>query len=92
MLEELLTITDHGRGTNHGLERVPFTSPVRVGSEIRLVASIKDGRRRDDGGVQCRVALVIQVRGQDRPAMVAESIYITYPAEPAETAAPPRPL
>ncbi|MBE3200275.1 MaoC family dehydratase [Frankia sp. CH37] len=81
MLKELLTITDHGRGTNYGLERVRFTSPVRVGSEIRLAASIKDGRRRDDGGVQYRVALAIQVRGQDRPAMVAESIYLTYPAE-----------
>ena len=80
MLKHLMVITDHGRGTNYGLERVRFTSPVKVGSEIRLAASIPGATRRDDGGVQYRVALRVEVNGQERPAMVGESIYLTYPA------------
>jgi acyl dehydratase len=80
LLKELMTITDHARGTNYGLERVRFTSPVPVGSEIRLVASVPGASRRDDGGVQYRVAIRVEINGQERPAMVGESIYVTYPA------------
>jgi acyl dehydratase len=84
MLKQLMVITDHGRGANYGLEKVRFTSVVPVGAEIRLAATIPDSILRDDGGVQYRVALRIEVRGQDRPAMVGESIYVTYPqAEPS---------
>lgn len=80
MLKELMTITDHGRGTNYGLEKVRFTAPVPVDAEVRLTASIPEGTRRDDGGVQYRVALKIEINGQERPAMVGESVYLTYPA------------
>jgi len=79
MLKELMVITDHGRGTNYGLEKVRFTAPVPVDSEVRLGARISGATRRDDGGVQYRVELRVEVRGQERPAMVGESIYLTYP-------------
>ena len=80
LLKQLMTITDHGRGTNYGLEKVRFTSVVPVGAEVRLAATITAATRRDDGGVQYRVALRIEILGQERPAMVGESIYLTYPA------------
>jgi acyl dehydratase len=79
MLKQLMVITDHARGTNYGLEKVRFTSVVPVGAEIRLAATIPTATRRDDGGVQYRVALRVEVLGQERPAMVGESIYLTYP-------------
>jgi acyl dehydratase len=85
LLKQLMVITDHGRGTNYGLERVRFTSVVPVGAEIRLAATIPTASRRDDGGVQYRVALRIEVLGQERPAMVGESIYLTYPARGVTT-------
>ena len=80
MLKKLMVITDHGRGTNYGLEKVRFTAPVPVDAEIRLSASITDGVRREDGGVQYRVALRVEICGQERPAMIGESIYVTYAA------------
>jgi acyl dehydratase len=80
LLKQLMVITDHGRGTNYGLEKVRFTSVVPVGAEVRLAATITEATRRDDGGVQYRVALRIEILGQERPAMVGESIYLTYPA------------
>jgi acyl dehydratase len=78
MLKDLLTITDHARGTNYGLDRVRFTAPVPVGAAIRLRARIPEAKRRDDGGVQYRVALTVEIAGQERPAMVGESIFLTY--------------
>jgi acyl dehydratase len=80
MLKTLLRIKDHARGTNYGINKVRFTTPVPVGSEIRLAATVRDPARRDDGGVQYRVALRVEIRGQVRPAMVGESIYLTYAA------------
>lgn len=79
LFKKLLVITDHGRGANYGLDKVRFTAPVKVGAEIRLTASIQDAKLREDGGVQYRVRLAMEVKGQERPAMVGESIYVTYP-------------
>jgi len=79
LLKEVLVISDQGRGVNYGLERVRFTSPVTVGSELRLGATFLGATRRADAGVQYRLALRIEVNGSERPAMVAESIYIVYP-------------
>jgi acyl dehydratase len=78
LLEQLLTVSDQVRGTNYGLERVRFTNPVPVGSSIRLVAQVAQARRRDDGGVQYAIALRVEIDGQERPAMVGESIYLAY--------------
>ncbi len=79
MLKDLLRIKDHARGTNYGLEKVRFTAPVPVGSEIRLAATVLDAVARDDGGVQYHVALLMEIRGQERPAMIGQSVYLTYP-------------
>ena len=79
MLKELIAVTDQGRGTNYGLDKVRFTAPVPVGAELRLRAAVTDASRRDDGGVRYRVALTMEVKDQERPAMVGESIYLTYP-------------
>jgi acyl dehydratase len=79
MLKDLLRIKDHARGTNYGLEKVRFTAPVPAGGEIRLAATILDAVWRPDGGVQYHVALLVEICGQERPAMIAESIYLTYP-------------
>jgi len=78
MLKTLLRIKDQARGINYGIEKVRFTAPVPVGSEIRLAATVLKPARRDDGGVQYRVALRVEIRGQDRPAMVGECILLTH--------------
>jgi len=78
LLDQLLAVSDQVRGTNYGLERVRFTSPVPVGSAIRLAAQLSEARRRDDGGVQFKVALRVEIQGHERPAMVGESIYLAY--------------
>jgi acyl dehydratase len=79
MLKQLMLITDHARGTNYGLERVRFVTPVKVGARIRLTGKIASGTRREDGGVQYRLAFTVEIEGVDRPAMVGETIYLTYP-------------
>lgn len=79
-LVELVTITDLERGVNYGLEKVRFTAPVPVGSQVRLKAAIDHAQRRDDGGVQYTVSFSLECQGQDRPALVGQSVYLGYPA------------
>lgn len=84
LLGELLTITDQVRGTNYGLDRVRFTSPVPVGGAVRLVARLTEVEGRPDGGVRYRVAVRLELRGQERPAMVGEAIYLAYAGAESE--------
>ena len=56
---------------NYGLDRVRFTSPVKVGSRIRLIATISSVQE-VKGGVQLGVSCTIEIEGSDRPAVVAE--------------------
>ena len=63
---------------NYGLNRVRFTSPVPVDSELRgrfrLVAVDDIG----DNGVQVTTEITIERKGSDRPVCVAESIARRY--------------
>jgi acyl dehydratase len=78
LLEDLLVVTDQVRGTNYGIDRARFTSPVPVGSRVRLGGRLLEVRSRPDGGLQYKVGVELQVDGQDRPALVAETIYLAY--------------
>jgi hypothetical protein len=58
-------------GINYGLNRVRFTSPVAVGSQLRAsfaVASVTDV---DNAGVQVVRNVTLERRGNERPVCVA---------------------
>lgn len=78
MLRQLFIVKQAKRGTNYGLEKVRFTSPVPVGAEIRLTARISDAEVRQ-GAVRYRVVLAVEIKGANRPAMVGEAIFLRYP-------------
>ncbi len=56
---------------NYGLDRVRFTSPVPVGSRVRLVATLSDVQE-VKGGYQLTASGTIEIEGQERPAVVVE--------------------
>ena len=80
LLEDLLRVTDQERGANYGVDRARFTSPVPVGSRVRMSGRLVEVRERPDRGLQYKVAIELQVEDQERPALVAECIYLTYAA------------
>ncbi len=77
---DLLSITDEGRGTNYGVDRARFTSPVRVGSRIRMHGQIGEVQRRGDGGLQYAVHVTVRAEDAERPTLVADVIDVSYPA------------
>ncbi|MGB7783472.1 MAG: MaoC family dehydratase [Pseudolabrys sp.] len=69
-------------GLNYGLNKIRFTSPVRSGSRLRgrfVLAKVDEV----DGGLQLTCNITVEIEGQDRPALVAESIVRRYLAKGA---------
>ena len=63
-----------GMTLNYGLNRVRFTSPVPSGASIRGRFRIEDVE--DVAfGTQARVAVTIELEGQEKPACVAEALF-----------------
>ena len=64
-------------GLNYGLNKVRFTNPVRAGSRVRgrfLLGKLED----IPGGLQLTFAVTIEIDGQDKPAVIAESVVRQY--------------
>jgi acyl dehydratase len=74
---ELLDVTGVGTKVNYGLDKVRFPSPVKVGSRIRMSATIAEVEE-VAGGVQLTVDQVIEVEGGTKPAVVARGLYRFY--------------
>jgi acyl dehydratase len=74
MWSSLLEVSDATTLVNYGLDKVRFTSPVRAGSRVRLTATLTAVEEVPRGGYQLRVSGVIEIEGQERPAVVIEFI------------------
>jgi acyl dehydratase len=74
---ELLDVTGVKTKVNYGLEKVRFPSPVKVGSKIRMGATIASITE-IAGGVQIGVDQTIEIEGGTKPAVVAHSLYRFY--------------
>ena len=61
-------------GVNLGYDRVRFPAPVRSGAEVRATMEITSVDEHDDGWVQIVQRFTIEVRDEDRPACVADSV------------------
>ena len=73
LVGSLLRVGGVSMGVNYGSNRVRFTSPVRVGSEVRAGATLASV---DEvaGGVQVALEVTVEVRGREKPACVAETL------------------
>ena len=75
--DQTLGIRHRSRGINYGSDRVRFTSPVPSGSRVRLHQTLK--KVEDiEGGVRMTFDTQVEIEGQDRPALIAETIALAY--------------
>jgi acyl dehydratase len=64
---------EFARRINYGFNRIRFPAAVVAGARIRLRSTLK-AFEEIDGGFQLTWAVVIEIEGQSRPALVAEWI------------------
>jgi acyl dehydratase len=61
-------------GVNYGSNKVRFPSAVPVGSRLRLSSVLLEASRLPDGAVQMIVQQTLEIEGQTKPAVVAETV------------------
>ncbi len=81
LLADLIHVPDAQMGVNYGIDRVRFTSPVPVGSEVRAHARLLSTEPKGDG-ILYKVGVQIEIRGQEKPAMVGEVLYLALGPRP----------
>jgi acyl dehydratase len=71
---QIFSIEGAKLGVNYGSNKVRFPSPVPVGSRLRLTAMLLEAARLPDGSVQMVVEQTMEIEGQTKPAVVAETV------------------
>ena len=74
---EVLRVSGTTRGINYGSDKVRFTNMVPVGSKVRLRQKCLSVEPKA-GGKQMKMEATVEIEGQERPALVAESITVLY--------------
>ncbi|HEY5680335.1 MAG TPA: MaoC family dehydratase [Pseudomonadales bacterium] len=63
----------HKLSINYGFDRIRFPAPVRVGDRIRATSTPR--RAEIKGGmIETMNEIVVEIEGQEKPALVAESL------------------
>ena len=76
--QRTILMRDVKMGVNYGLNRVRFTSPVPVGSELRARFKLVSCEDIADNGAQMVWEVTFERKGSERPVCVAESISRRY--------------
>ncbi len=74
----LMKVEKRRRGVNYGSNRVRFTAPVPAGARIRLKQRLVKVEPVEDNGLRITSEMTMEVEGNTRPAMVAETLSIVY--------------
>lgn len=75
---QVFTLQTPGAKLNYGVNKVRFPNPVKVGSRVRVRVTM--GQVVDiPAGKQLTVNHVIEIEGEEKPALVAETVVLLLP-------------
>ena len=74
---QTLKIRKRSRSINYGSNKVRFPAPVKSGARLRLHRSLEKFEP-VEGGARLTFSNIMEIDGEERPAMAAESITIVY--------------
>jgi acyl dehydratase len=65
-------------GVNYGFDKLRFISPVRSGKRVRGRFVLAEAKLRKPNELQTRTNVTVEIEGEDKPALVAEWLGLTY--------------
>jgi acyl dehydratase len=74
LMYEMVKVEKLKNGINYGSNKLRFTNMVPAGSKVRLGMTIKEVNDMGGGGTQMITETRMEIDGQERPALVAETI------------------
>jgi acyl dehydratase len=63
---------------NYGLDKVRFLAPVKVGSRVRLRATLVSLEEKAPGQYLMKASNTIEIEGDEKPALIAETLAMLY--------------
>jgi NADPH:quinone reductase-like Zn-dependent oxidoreductase/acyl dehydratase len=75
---ELISFEQINSFINYGINKARFISPVQVGCDIRMSADISNVEEMPNGSVKLFLNCSIEIKGQEKPAFVAEVISMIF--------------
>ena len=72
-------VANRSRGINYGSNKVRFTNMVPAGARVRLRQTLKSVEETKDGGFRTTMESVMEIEGQEKPALIAETMGVVYP-------------
>jgi acyl dehydratase len=73
-MEVGLIPADASAGLNYGLDKVRFITPVRAGARVRSRIVLLEVERKAKGRVIVKTSNELQIEGEDKPALIAETL------------------
>jgi acyl dehydratase len=74
---QTLKIRQRSRSINYGSNKIRYPAPVKCGARLRLHRSLEKFEP-VDGGARLTFSNVMEIEGEERPAMAAETISVVY--------------
>ncbi len=78
LAQTLLRVEKRRHGLNYGSNKVRFISPVPAGARVRLRQRIVNVEDVENGGVRVTSQMTVEIEGQERPALIAETLGVQY--------------
>ena len=78
MAATLVKVSKRKRGVNYGSNKVRFTNVVPAGARVRLRQRVVAVDEVSGGGYRITSEMTVEIEGQERPALVAETMGIQY--------------
>jgi acyl dehydratase len=76
--EALPKLSGVAMGINYGFDKLRFVSPVRSGARVRGHFTLSDARLRAPKELITRVAVSVEIEGEEKPALVAVWLAMTF--------------
>lgn len=78
--EEIASVSGYASGYSYGFDKLRFTHPVRPGQRVRLHQTLRKVEPRDHGRL-VTLDCVMEIEGEERPALFAEYVGLYYGSE-----------
>mgnify|MGYP002393521996 FL=1 len=63
---------------NYGLDKVRFLNPVKVGSRVRMRATLVSVQDKAPGQYLMKFSNTVEIEGEETPALIAETLVMFY--------------
>lgn len=72
--QQLMSVTGTSASINYGMNKLRFPTAVRSGSDIRTRVELQSVAKVDDQRTLAAYKTTVEIRGEDKPACVAENL------------------